>query len=73
MYQGQCKVSDLTRSITCISSSLPNRFIIPHTQHEQGKVMGVGVLYVGGPKKIESYFSDRLTFSNIHGRTSRRI
>ena len=24
-------------------------------------------------KKIESYFSDRLTFSNTHGRTSRRI
>ena len=24
-------------------------------------------------KKIESYFSDRLTFSNMRGRTSRRI
>ena len=24
-------------------------------------------------KKFESYFSDRLTFLNIHGRTSRRI
>ena len=24
-------------------------------------------------KKFESYFSDRLTFSNIHGRTSQRI
>ena len=24
-------------------------------------------------KKFESYFSDRLTFSNIRGRTSRRI
>ena len=24
-------------------------------------------------KKFESYFSDRLTFSNIHGRPSRRI
>ena len=24
-------------------------------------------------KKFESYFSDRLTFSNISGRTSRRI
>ena len=24
-------------------------------------------------KKLESYFSDRLTFSNIRGRTSRRI
>ena len=25
------------------------------------------------PPKIESYFSDRFTFSNIRGRTSRRI
>ena len=24
-------------------------------------------------KKFESYFSNRLTFSNIHGRTSRRL
>ena len=29
-------------------------------------------LYVD-PKKFESYFSDRLTFSNIRGRISRRI
>ena len=49
--------------------------ITPHTQREWGKVIGVGVhVYVCGPrKKIESYFSDRLTFSNICGRTSRRI
>ena len=44
---------------------------------EQGKVIGVGVhiyiyIYVClWLKKIESYFSDRLTFSNIRGRTSR--
>ena len=30
-------------------------------------------IYVCGPKKIESYFSDQLTFSNIRGRTSRRF
>ena len=29
--------------------------------------------YVSGQKKFESYFSDRLTFSNIHCRASRRI
>ena len=30
-------------------------------------------IYVCDQKKIESYFNDRLTFSNIRGRTSRRI
>ena len=31
-------------------------------------------VYVCGPKKkFESYFNDRLTFSNMHSRTSRRI
>ena len=43
---------------------------------EQDKVIGVGVnIYVCSwkEKKIESYFSDRLTISNICGRTSRRI
>ena len=33
----------------------------------------IPVTYVCGQKKFESYFSDRLTFSNVHGRTSRRI
>ena len=48
----------------------------PHAQHERGKVIGLGVLvyiYMFVVKKIESYFSDRLTFSSIRGRTSRRI
>ena len=46
----------------------------PHAQRERGKVIGLGVMvYVCGQKKFESYFSDRLTFSNIRGRTSRRI
>ena len=38
---------------------------------EQGKVIGVGIHM--DQKKIELYFCDRLTFSNIRGRTSRRI
>ena len=41
-------------------------------QREQGKVIGVGIIYVCGEKN-ESYFSDRLTFSNIRGRTLRQI
>ena len=46
----------------------------PHTQHEWGKVIGVGVhIYVVQKIFFESYFSDRLTFTNIRGRTSRQI
>ena len=51
--------------------------ITPHAQRERGKVIGLGVLvYIYMfvvKKKFESYFSDRLTFSNIRGRTSRLI
>ena len=55
--------------------------ITPHAQCEQGKVIGVGVhivIYVGiyvlwTTKKIESYFCDQLTVSNLRGRTSRQI
>ena len=51
--------------------------ITPHAQRERGKVIGLGVLvYIYMfvvKKKFESYFSDRLTFSNIRGRTSCRI
>ena len=40
-------------------------------------MIGVGVhivyIYVCGQKIFESYFSDRLTFSNIHCRTSHQI
>ena len=48
--------------------------VTPHTQHERGKVIAIGVhihicIHVG----TELYFSDRLTFSNIDDRTSRRI
>ena len=51
----------------------------PHAQRERGKVIDRGVhiyiLYIClWTKKIfESYFRDRLTFSNIDSRTSRRI
>ena len=48
--------------------------ITPHAQRERGKVIdrGVHIMFVV-EKKIESYFRDRLTFSNIDSRTSRRI
>ena len=46
-------------------------------QRERGKVIGAGVhifVYMFVDEKIfESYFSDRLTFSNIRSRTSRQI
>ena len=48
----------------------------PHAQRERGKVIGHGVniyIYLWSKKKIESYFRDRLTFSNVDNRTSRRI
>ena len=49
-----------------------------HAQRERGKVIGCGVhIYIFiclWTKKIfESYFRDRLTFSNIRSMTSRRI
>ena len=48
----------------------------PHAQRERGKVIGRGVhIYIclWSEKKFESYFRDRLTFSNVDSRTSRRI
>ena len=52
------------------------RVVTPHEQRERGKVIGVGVhiyICVCGPNLFfESYFSDRLTYLNIH-RTSRQI
>ena len=53
-----------------------NCFITPHAQRERGKVIGRGVhIYIclWSKKKFESYFRDRLTFSNVDSRTSRRI
>ena len=59
-------------------------FITPHAQRERGKVIGRGVhiyiyiyiyIYIclWSKNKFESYFRDRLTFSNVDSRTSRRI
>ena len=53
--------------------------ITPHAQRERGKVIGHGVhiyIYIYillsvVEKKFESYFRDRLTFSNVDSRTSR--
>ena len=50
--------------------------VTPHAQRERGKVIGRGVhIYIclWSKKKFESYFRDRLTFSNVDSRTSRRI
>ena len=53
--------------------------ITPHAQRERGKVIDRGVhiyIYICVSvveKKFELYFRDRLTFSNIDSRTSRRI
>ena len=53
--------------------------VTPHAQRERGKVIGRGVhiyIYIYMcvvEKKFESYFRDRLTFSNVDSRTSRRI
>ena len=53
-------------------------FVTPHAQRERGKVIDRVVhiyiyIYVWSKKKFESYFRDRLTFSNVNSRTSRRI
>ena len=66
---------------TPLGCTLPNKliihsFITPHAQRERGKVIDRGVhIYIclWSKKKFESYFRDRLTFSNIDSRTSRRI
>ena len=51
-------------------------------QHERGELIGVGVhiyiciyayMFVDKKNMFESYFSDRLTFSNIRSRTSCQI
>ena len=59
-------------------SSLAPLLFTPHAQRERGKVIDRGVhiyiyIYVCGRKKFESYFRDRLTFSNVDSRTSRQI
>ena len=60
-------------------SNCSDRLFIPHAQRERGKVIGRGVhihtyiISLWSKKKFESYFRDRLTFSNVDSRTSRRI
>ena len=55
------------------SSPLVSVLFTPHAQRERGKVIGCGVHMFVNEKIFESYFRDRLTFSNIRSRTSRRI
>ena len=58
IFAGQ---TDLFLPLTCSASSV-------------AKVIGIGVhIYIFVDKKIELYFRDRLTFSNIRGRTFRQI
>ena len=48
-------------------------FLLSHTQHEQGKVIVRVYIYIYicvCVKKIESYFSGQLIFSNTHDRSS---
>ena len=70
------KLCEESGHVKFLRRSLP--LITPHAQRERGKVIGCGVhiyIYIClWTKKIfESYFRDRLTFSNICSRTSRRI
>ena len=61
----------LHRGINC---AVPTGIFTPHAQRERGKVIGRGVhIYIclWSKKIFESYFRDRLTFSNVHSRTSR--
>ena len=67
--------------VTSKTKNIPH-IITPHAQCERGKVIDRGVhiyiyiyIYIclWSKKKIESYFRDRLTFSNVDSRTSRRI
>ena len=70
-----CLVCKFFRSNTFLSTKL---HYLPRMRSASGvKVIGAGVhiyIYIclWTKKKIESYFSDRLTFSNIRSRTSRR-
>ena len=71
--------SDLELNYKFWESSSLIRKITPHVQRELGKVIGVGSYpyniktYSNICLWTKSYFSNQLTFSNIHDRTSRRI
>ena len=75
----QDELGDILRktevSFVCIVQTLWQcQVITQHVQRERGKVIGVGVhmcICLWTKKNFESYFRDRLTFSNIRSRTSR--
>ena len=65
----------LFHSVICPKAWVVGNWVVtPHAQRERGKVIGRGVhIYIclWSKKKFESYFRDRLTFSNVDSRTSR--
>ena len=74
--------SQVTLSVSSNQSKYNSNIITPHAQRERGKVIGRGVhiciyiyiyIYIclWSKKIFESYFRDRLTFSNVDSRTSR--
>ena len=72
----KCDIKPLQMFISGIGGTGKSFLITPHAQREWGKVIDRGVhIYIclWSKKKIESYFRDRLTFSNVDSRTSRRI
>ena len=67
---------DATSLHHCLQNHHQYCIISPHAQRKRGKVIGRGVhiyIYIclWSKKKIESYFRDRLTYSNVDSRTSR--
>ena len=76
------KQREAMETATPVSVSMEIFIIVftPHAQRERGKVISRGVhiyiyIYIclWSKKKFESYFRDRLTFSNVDSRTSRLI
>ena len=76
----KCDIKPLQMFISGVGGTGKSFLITPHAQRERGKVIGRGVhiyiyiyIYIclWSIKKIESYFRDRLTFSNVDSRTSR--
>ena len=75
-YQGTREALYQAIDILPSSSDIICLVVTPHAQRERGKVIDRGVhIYIclWSEKKFESYFRDRLTFSNIDSRTSRFI
>ena len=62
--------------VCCLFGGHSTPQFLPRTQRERGKVIGRGIhiyIYLWSKKNFELYFRDRLTFSNVDSRTSRRI